>query len=78
MIDRVQVHEFLVAFPPHDSIVELILSKETTLEALFPPTAPFKILYSVYTLRTCLLQQTQNVRKHSGWPLVWIIFSDTI
>ena len=63
--DGVQVYDFLVAFPPHGSIMELVLSKATTLEAVFPPTAPFKILYSVYALRACLLQQTQNVRKHS-------------
>lgn len=55
-----EVHEFLVAFPPHSSITALILSQDTTLEAVFPPTAPFKILYSVYALRTCLVQQTQN------------------
>lgn len=55
-----EVHDFLVAFPPHSSITALILSKDTALEAIFPPTAPFKILYSVYALRTCLVQQTQN------------------
>lgn len=60
-----KVHDFLVAFPPHGSIMALVLSKDTTLDTLFPPSAPFKILYSVYALRTCLLQQTQNVCKHS-------------
>lgn len=55
-----EVHDFLVAFPPHSSITALVLSKDTTLEAVYPPTAPFKILLSVYALKACLAQQMQN------------------
>lgn len=44
----------------------MVLSKDTTLEAAFPPAAPFKILYSVYALRSCLVQQSQNVRTLSS------------
>lgn len=56
----------MIAFPPDDNITALILSKDTTLEAAFPPAAPYKILYSVYALRSRLVQQTQNVREQSS------------
>lgn len=53
----------MVGFPPHSSITALIFSHETPLEALFPSSAPFKVLYSAYALKRCLEYQTQNVQQ---------------
>lgn len=50
-----------MAFPPHGSVTAIICSKGTSLDTAFPPTMPFKILYSVYALKTCLIHQLQNV-----------------
>ena len=54
-----EVFEFLKAFPPHSSVTSLVCSKETSLEILFPPTAPFKIRYSAYALKTSLEYQSK-------------------
>lgn len=59
--DDSQVFEFLVQFPAHNSIRALVSSNDTPLEVVFPPSAPFKALYSVHTLRQCLEFQTQHV-----------------
>ncbi len=53
--------EFLLLFPPHSSIITLVCSEDTPLEIMFPPSAPFKILYSIHTMRQCVLFRTQNV-----------------
>ena len=54
-----EVFEFLKQFPPHHSITTLVCSKDTPLEVMFPPTAPFKIKYSAYALRRSLEYHTK-------------------
>lgn len=55
-----QVYEFLNLFPPHQTITTLVCSSDSPPASAFPPASPFKILYSVYALRRCLLHQLQN------------------
>lgn len=47
-----QVYHFLIAFPPHASIMDVVQSSEAPLDAVFPETSPFKVLYSVYALKS--------------------------
>lgn len=56
-----QVYTFLSAFPPHQSITTLVCSLDTQAEQVFPPAAPFKILYSTHALRSCLVHQLDHV-----------------
>ncbi|KAL9102182.1 MAG: hypothetical protein Q9163_002630 [Psora crenata] len=54
------VYDFLIAFPPHSSITSLVCSLDVSLEEAFPPSAPFKILYSVHALKLSLSHQLQT------------------
>ncbi|KAL6717000.1 hypothetical protein ACLMJK_004914 [Lecanora helva] len=53
--------EFLLMFPPHKSITELVSSNETPLEKTFPTSAPCKVLYSIHALEYCLTSSPQEV-----------------
>ena len=60
-----QVYHFLIAFPPHASIMDLVSSSEAPLDAVFPETSPFKVLYSVYALKSNSGQrETQQAASH--------------
>ena len=56
-----QVLDFLKAFPPHETVTVMVCVKDSPLGLIFPLETPFKVLYSIYALRTCLEQQLQNV-----------------
>lgn len=62
--DNNQVFEFLVAFPPHASINTIVCTREISINAAFPPSSHFKVLYSIYALKLCLMHQLQNVCVH--------------
>jgi len=51
----------LIAFPPHANITKIVCSKDVSTETAFPQTSQFKILYSVYALKLCLVHQLRNV-----------------
>ena len=57
-----QVFDFLANFPPHESVTALVCAKGSPIEDVFPRQSPFKILYSVYALQSCLERQLRNVR----------------
>ena len=57
-----QVFDFLVTFPPHEAIVDLVCSENASVTVLFPPEVPYKGLYSVYALKASLTRQLQDVR----------------
>ena len=56
-----QAYTFLCAFPPHRSVITLVCSLESTTEQMFPPTAPWRALYSAQALRTCLTHHLDHV-----------------
>ena len=66
-----QVLSFLNAFPPHESITAMVCSLTTQPNEVFPPAAPFKILYSTHALRSCFVHHldhgvpAQNLMSHS-------------
>lgn len=55
-----EVFDFLTTFPPHESISTLVCARKATVEEIFPKESPFKILYAVYALKSCLTRQLQN------------------
>ncbi|KAI9679654.1 MAG: hypothetical protein M1829_001616 [Trizodia sp. TS-e1964] len=61
------VWHFLIAFPAQEKIRKAILSKSLSIGDVFPPGAPYKILYSIYTLRTCLEDQLQKGIENEGF-----------
>lgn len=56
-----QAYAFLSSFPPHRNVTALVCSLESTAEQIFPPTAPFKTLYSAQALRSCLTHHLEHV-----------------
>ena len=60
--------DFLLAFPSHTSIQRLVCAEETPVDKIFPPSAPYKILYSIYTLKQCCLSRTPYVIKFISTP----------
>lgn len=70
-----KVYTFLSMFPPQQSIIGRVCDPDTHLEEAFPPTAPFKILYSNFALRECLVHQsndvsTPKIRTFDPWRLM--------
>ncbi|KAI9864071.1 MAG: hypothetical protein M1813_003388 [Trichoglossum hirsutum] len=57
-----EIWHFLNRFPPQEKIRKVVLSETSTSADIFPTGQPWKILYSSYTLRTCLDDQLQKVR----------------
>ena len=55
------MYDFLLTFPPHSNIEELVCQDETPFEAAFPEKVPYQILYSMHTLKSCLFRQLHNV-----------------
>lgn len=55
------MYDFLTTFPPHESISALVCARKAPIEENFPKESPFKILYAVYALKSCLMRQLQNV-----------------
>ena len=55
------MYEFLHAFPPHSTITTMVCARNTPLDDIFPPSAPYKGLYSSYTLKQCLLRKADTV-----------------
>ena len=55
------MYDFLLTFPPHSKIEKLVCHDETPTEVAFPEKVPYQILYSMHTLKSCLLRQLQNV-----------------
>lgn len=62
-----EVFEFLIAFPPHASITNIVCSKDVSTAKAFPRSSQFKILYSVYALKLCLVHQLQNSTTNEGF-----------
>ncbi|KAH0562489.1 hypothetical protein GP486_002826 [Trichoglossum hirsutum] len=57
-----EIWHFLSEFPPQEKVRKVALSETSTSADIFPTGQPWKILYSSYTLRTCLDDQLQKVR----------------
>ncbi|KAI9773606.1 MAG: hypothetical protein M1840_006880 [Geoglossum simile] len=55
-----EIWQFLNKFPPQEKIRKVVLSETSTSADIFPTGQPWKILYSSYTLRTCLDDQLQK------------------
>lgn len=61
-----QVFDFLVTFPPDESVTGPVCSPESPIEDVFPRQSPFKILYSIFALKHCLLHQLRNVPSNKS------------
>lgn len=56
-----QIIDFLVAFPPQGQALELVRSTNNSEKEIFPLKTPFKALYSLNTLMTCLREMSLAV-----------------
>lgn len=52
-----QIFEFLVVFPPQERVRQFVRNTETTAAQLFPLDKPYKLLYSIRCLATCLKEE---------------------
>ena len=59
------MYDFLLTFPPHSNVEKLVCHDETPIEVAFPEKVPYQILYSMHTLKSCLLRQLDNVGRPS-------------
>lgn len=46
------VYDFLMLYPPHDQVREMVSKADVDIDALFPPQNRIKALYSIWSLRT--------------------------
>ena len=60
--ENAKVFDFLITFPPHDTVMEVVCAEDASADQQFPPDSPYQGLYSVYALKTSLLIQLQDVR----------------
>ncbi|KAJ5336162.1 Protein of unknown function DUF3517 [Penicillium brevicompactum] len=62
-----QIIDFLVAFPPQGQALELVRSTNNSEKEIFPLKTPFKALYSLNTLMTCLREMSLAVEINSDF-----------
>ncbi|KAJ9326994.1 hypothetical protein DTO027B3_2234 [Paecilomyces variotii] len=53
-----EIYDFLVVFPPQKRVRDLVRSEANTAEEIFPMDKPYKLLYSVNALTTCLREES--------------------
>lgn len=56
-----EIYDFLIVFPPQERSRELVRAETHTEEELFPMEKPYKLLYSVKALSTCLREESLEV-----------------
>ncbi|KAE8554713.1 hypothetical protein EYB25_003254 [Talaromyces marneffei] len=49
-----EIYDFLIVFPPQERVKEMVKVESNTEDKLFPMEKPYKLLYSVKALSTCL------------------------
>jgi ubiquitin carboxyl-terminal hydrolase 34 len=56
-----EIYDFLIVFPPQERVKELVKAESNTEDKLFPMEKPYKLLYSVKALSTCLREELLEV-----------------
>ncbi|PGH36152.1 ubiquitin thiolesterase [[Emmonsia] crescens] len=52
-----EIFDFLVVFPPQQRVRDFVRSKETSEPEMFPLEKPYKLLYSINALITCIREE---------------------
>ncbi|OAX82322.1 hypothetical protein ACJ72_03333, partial [Emergomyces africanus] len=52
-----EIFDFLVVFPPQQRVRDFVRSKETSEPEMFPWAKPYKLLYSINALITCIKEE---------------------
>lgn len=60
-----EIYDFLIVFPPQERVKEMVKVESNTEDKLFPMEKPYKLLYSVKALSTCLREYLLEVRHWS-------------
>jgi ubiquitin carboxyl-terminal hydrolase 34 len=56
-----EIYDFLIVFPPQERVKEMVRVESNTEDKLFPMEKPYKLLYSVKALSTCLREDLLEV-----------------
>lgn len=56
-----QIYDFLSVFPPQERVRNLVRAESNTEQEMFPMEKPYKLLYSVKALSTCLREESLEV-----------------
>lgn len=56
-----EIYDFLIVFPPQERVKEMVRAESNTENKLFPMEKPYKLLYSVKALSTCLREDLLEV-----------------
>ncbi|KAJ5770638.1 uncharacterized protein N7511_002689 [Penicillium nucicola] len=79
-----QIFDFLVVFPPQEQAVNMVRSIDNTEKDMFPLQKPFKALYSLNTLSSCLHEEALetpprcDLVSHSIEVLVTLLTGDEL
>ncbi|KAI9723365.1 MAG: hypothetical protein M1812_001249 [Candelaria pacifica] len=55
-----QIFEFIISFSPEHKIRKMVVDDTTSTSTIFPAGQPYKALYCISTLQTCLKEQLQR------------------
>ncbi len=61
-LTRRQIFDFITSFPPEHKIRKMVVDINTPISSILPAGQPYKALYCINTLQTCLREQLQRVR----------------
>ncbi|KAL1880253.1 hypothetical protein Plec18167_003656 [Paecilomyces lecythidis] len=62
-----EIFDFLVVFPPQKRVRDLVRSEENSAEEIFPMDKPYKLLYSVNALTTCLREESTEEEPNQAF-----------
>lgn len=62
-----EIYDFLVVFPPQQRVRDLVRSEDKSDQEMFPMEKPYKLLYSVNALTTCLREESLEANPDQGF-----------
>lgn len=62
-----EIYDFLVVFPPQQHVRDLVKSEDKSDREMFPMEKPYKLLYSVNALTTCLREESLEASPNQGF-----------
>lgn len=62
-----EIFDFLVVFPPQQRVRDLVKSEANSAEEIFPMDKPYKLLYSVNALTTCLREESTEEEPNQAF-----------
>ncbi|KAL1955095.1 hypothetical protein VTO42DRAFT_9029 [Malbranchea cinnamomea] len=60
-----EIFDFLVVFPPQKRVRDFVRSPTTSMAEIFPLDKPYKLLYSINCLTTCLREESLEASPNS-------------